>query len=417
MKLSHTTFGQHSLFCMLACLSLPAVSDSSSGPDPYTAGFGFDLPQEAAWGGWTRGESGTLYAEWDVFNDKSHGGANDRTSAPDLGSYGTRSAWLGWNAGTFISGTGNLYSFTVPEVFSVNIVGSALPAQPLRVALQLESWGQELDSDSLALNGQKPAQRSVTYLNPNFPSPFGIGNLKQELFVWELDSPPEDTVFAFSSKEPHVSLTQVSVDIGPMATPAPSGTPAPTGSPEPTSSPAPEDPFTETDRTVMAKLAAENLDGALASELHAQKASWFPNTWSDQTLTFARKTDKKGRVTQSLKGTIKALFYHPSAGANANGLVADIYRPDTTGEVLIAQCSLKAAKKRRWATLTLNGAPQRLGTAVYRLDVQSAGKGTATDRIKARFGACDVDMTAAGVQRGIPSLRDGDYAALRRQTD
>lgn len=429
MKRPHTTFGQYSLFYILAALSLPAAPDTSSGPDPYAAGFGFDLPQEAAWGGWTRGDAGTLHAEWDVFNDKSHGGGNDRTSAPDLGRHGTLSAWLGWNAGTFVSGTGNLYSFTVPEVFSVNIVASALPAQPLRVALQLESWGQELDSDSLALNGQKPQQRAVTYFNPNFPSPFGMGSLKQELFVWELEVPPADTIFAFSSKEPHVSLTQVSVDIGPVPTPAPPGTPAPsrapspstspspTGSPEPTASPAPEEPFTETDRTVLAKLAAEHLDETLVSELHAQKASWFPDAWSDQTLTFTRKTEKKGRVTQSLKGSIKALFYHPSAGADRNGLVADIYRPGTGGDVLIAQCSLKAAKKRRWARVTLGGESQRLGTAIYRLDMQTTGRGTSADRVKARFGTCDVDMTTGGVQRGIPSLRDGDYAALRRQSD
>jgi hypothetical protein len=74
----------------------PAWADIARGPDPYGAGFGLDKPDAAPWGRWTRGDAGTLYAEWDNFSDASHGGAADRTAAPDLGSFGTSSAWLGW---------------------------------------------------------------------------------------------------------------------------------------------------------------------------------------------------------------------------------------------------------------------------------------------------------------------------------
>lgn len=47
----------------------PAFADFTNGPDPYAAGYGFDTPTEASWGGWNRGDANTIYAEWDTFVD------------------------------------------------------------------------------------------------------------------------------------------------------------------------------------------------------------------------------------------------------------------------------------------------------------------------------------------------------------
>ena len=98
-----------------------------------------------------------MYAEWDIFKDNSHGKPDDRTAAPDLGRSGFTSAWLGWNAGTFISSTQNLYSFSVPEIIQINLAGTPA-AGPIRLALQVESQGDgSLDPKYLRVNGLGPA--------------------------------------------------------------------------------------------------------------------------------------------------------------------------------------------------------------------------------------------------------------------
>jgi hypothetical protein len=402
MTLSRPKQSPRTACALFAALVSPAFADTSIGPDPYAAGYGFDLPSEAAWGGWTRGAEGTLYTEWDVFNDKSHGGADDRSAAPDLGRFGTSSAWLGWNMGTFVSGTGNLYSFTVPEVFSIDLAGT-VPAAPLRVVLQVETQGQLLNYDSFTLNDTQPTQSTQTYRNSAFPSPLGPTDLIHRRFVWDLPAPPAAFVFRFASTDPHVSLTQAAVDIGPQT--ASNSDPSPT--PEPS---APQD------RTVLAKLPAEALDADLAAQLHAQYPRWFPETWADRELTFTQKTDQGGkRITQTLKGGIPALFQDTAAGGS-NQVYLDIYRPDEAGAVKIAECQPKATKIRRWKKVSLDGSPSRYGTALYRLELKAVAL-PAKSKFTKRFGLCDVDPATAGVQPGVPALLDGDYAVFRRESD
>jgi hypothetical protein len=381
---------------LLAALAPSACADTSGGSDPYSAGYGFDLPSEASWGGWTRGAAGTLYAEWDVFSDKSHGGSDDRSAVPDLGSFGASSVWLGWNAGTFVSGTGNLYSFTVAESFSIGLAGP-VPATPLRVALQVETQGRFLNYGSFTLNDAPPVQAAETYRNAAFPSPMGSVDLVHRLFVWDLPAPPADFVFRFASKEPHVSLTQAAVDIGPQT----SNNPGPAPSPEPSAN---------QDRTVLAKLPAEALDANLAAQLHAQYPRWFPESWTDRELRFARKTDRNGRrVIQALNGGIPALFQDTAEGGS-NRVYLDIYRPDAAGAVKIAECQPKATHIRRWKKVTLDSGAVRYGTALYRLKL-----GAVAGKFTKRVGNCDVDPSAAGTQTGIPALLDGDYAVFRRE--
>jgi hypothetical protein len=193
-----------------------AQADVVNGPDPYAAGYGFDLPNEAAWGGWNRGDAGTLYAEWDNFSDASYGSGSDRTAAPTAGSSGTSDAYLSWNAGTFSAGSGNLYSFSVAESFQAHLIGSTGPG-PLRIALQTEEWGTPIDTASVLLNGTAPTFSSVTYSEPAYPSSFGEVALTQRLFYWDLASAPASFLLAFSSAESSLSLAQVAVDVGPVA--------------------------------------------------------------------------------------------------------------------------------------------------------------------------------------------------------
>lgn len=193
----------------------PVLADTTNGPDPYAASFGFDTPTEASWGGWNRGDANTLYAEWDTFTDGSYPGV--RTAATDVGSHGT-TAYIDWNSGTFTAGSGNLYSFSVTEVFNANLTGGSLSG-PVRAVLQTEVWGIDIDPASVTLNGVVPTFSALTYHDDDYPSSFGPVALDQRVYYWDITSAPSNYVFHFESDEPSLSLAQVAIDVSPVPEP------------------------------------------------------------------------------------------------------------------------------------------------------------------------------------------------------
>jgi len=385
----------------LLCAWCGAVmADTSLGPNPYQAGFGFDQPQEAEWGGWNREAAGALYAEWDVFKDSSHGGADDRTAAPDLGKAGVTSAWLGWNAGTFISSTMNLYSFSVPEIIRVNMAGPAA-AGPIRVALQVESQGDgSLDAKYLRLNGLGPAVVSQTFKGA-YPSSMGPAGLVHQLVLWDFAQAPESIEIDFTAPM-HTTIRQVAVDIGPRQGAAL----------------LPPKPVALEKVKVFINLPAEELGAGLASSLFAQKRNYFPQVWPAKQLAFKQNVPKAGGVTRikrRLSGSIKALYHDEAAGSASNRLLIDIYHRDEIGDSKIAECELKPTQLRRWAKVLVDGREQRLGVAVYKLDVQSVQvEGQEESKLTKRLGQCDIDLNTEGVQTGVPFVQEGDYTTLRR---
>ena len=199
------------LIAGLLAVSGSASADFTHGPDPYAAGYGFDTPTEAAWGGWNRGDAGTLYAEWDTFLDSSYPGT--RTAAPDVGSAGSADAHIGWNPGTFMAGSGNLYSYSVAEKFKVSLSGPT-NNEPLRAALQFETSGRQMDYNSLSLNGVSPTFTAQTYYDGGYATSFGPVELVQYLAYWDLSAPASNYLFSFNGPV-HLSLAQVAIDIGP----------------------------------------------------------------------------------------------------------------------------------------------------------------------------------------------------------
>ncbi len=188
-----------------------AQADTVNNPDPYAAGYGFDTPNTATtWGGWTRGDANTLYAEWDTFIDASYAGS--RTAAPDAGSANISDAFISWNSGVFATGTGNLYSFSVNENYGLSLTGT-VSGSAIQVALQVEVWGVNLSS--ITLNGLTPTTQTVTY-SGTVQASVGESAVYQNLYVWTLDA--GTTAYNFNFAAPvHASLTQVAVDIGTVA--------------------------------------------------------------------------------------------------------------------------------------------------------------------------------------------------------
>ncbi|PTR08939.1 putative secreted protein with PEP-CTERM sorting signal [Nitrosospira sp. Nsp5] len=192
-------------------LASPALADITNGPDPYTAGFGFDKPDDAtaAWGGWTRGDAGTAYAEWDTFS-----GAPGTPYSTVYGSSGVSNSTLTWNTVTFAASTsGNLYSFSGTQVYDIDITSSTAFSGPVTVALQFETWGTAMDYSSILLNGAAPTSGAVTYSDPAFSSSMGPVELNQYLAVWTLNSAPTNFHIDLQSAGPHQSFAQVAVDI------------------------------------------------------------------------------------------------------------------------------------------------------------------------------------------------------------
>lgn len=214
MKLKH--------LCLVASLATlgTAWADTDNGPDPYLSGYGFDTPTEAAWGGWTRGSAGTVYAEWDRFDDASYPGT--RTAAPDLGSANASNANLGWNSGVFVSSTNNLYSFSVDEAYTIDLGSTTdLGSTAIRVALQVETWG--VAPTGALLNGVAPtlvAQTFAGLIDTSIGEAFDYNTL----YLWDLAAAPANFAFALTSPV-HTSLAQVAVDIA--------SAPIPTQVPEP----------------------------------------------------------------------------------------------------------------------------------------------------------------------------------------
>lgn len=191
-----------------------SIADTSTGIDPYATGKGFETPSEAIWGGWSRGDEGSFYAEWDVFDDASYGTDSDQTAAPDRGNFNAEDSFLQWGAGSFITGGGNLYSFSVPQNFLIRTEEST-PGNELRVILQIETQGVALNNTSVTLSGRSPDFQTVTFTDPHLSSPAGETELIHTLYYWDLTEAEAKADYQFEfSGDAHMSLSQVAVDIG-----------------------------------------------------------------------------------------------------------------------------------------------------------------------------------------------------------
>jgi len=176
----------------------------------------FENPATASWGGWTRGDAGSLYHEWAVFSDEDPGSKIVDTT-PEVGSVGPAPHSLTENSGNaFLTGGGNIYSFSGVTDFTVELSGTATAGQPTRVALQIKTLGTELDYDSVMLNGV--AWDSKTELGRVKLGGMGGADV-ETLFLWTLTDALVSYVFDFNSKESSMSLDALSVDVAPVPLP------------------------------------------------------------------------------------------------------------------------------------------------------------------------------------------------------
>jgi len=189
----------------------------------------FQNPATAAWGGWNRGDAGTLWAGWDVFNNLV-----DQT--PDLGSFNTDTAVVITNSpGHFVTGGGNIYSFSNPGDFDAIFVPTSLGTGLFNVAVQISVLGTDLDAASVLLNGLSWTSRTVldtgTSGAPAGSGGTGTGVDNEYLFVWEnVSRVTTQDIFGleFNALSSSMSLDALTIDVGPApALPDPEPTPVP----------------------------------------------------------------------------------------------------------------------------------------------------------------------------------------------
>lgn len=224
----HPTFKLAALAAAMA-IALPASADyynaSTGAPTPYVNGW-FELPQNAAWGGWARSSGDSLWAEFDLFNDASYAGTG--TSAPIANNayahYGVTSDYIAWDSSTFITSTKNLISpaygspqFTVNFTDATPIVVDA--GEKVRVVMQVENWANELPLSTVQLNGVGATFSQANVLTSNFTAPYGATAAKYHLLYWDLAAAPTQYTFTFGATPDlnAVGLAQVAFDVGTVA--------------------------------------------------------------------------------------------------------------------------------------------------------------------------------------------------------
>lgn len=175
--------------------------------------------------GWTRGVTpGSLYAEWNIFNDDIPGG-NIQDTTPEVADFGGGTYRLEELTGTaFLTSGGNIYSVVAPPVFELTVsnMGGG-PSDTRDVYLRLGSVGR-FDSTlnasftNFLLNGI-----GGTYsLLHNDPITGGFGGNEVEALVAWLGVPNASSFqLTWNAVGTSVSLDQLSIDIGPGRSPAP----------------------------------------------------------------------------------------------------------------------------------------------------------------------------------------------------
>lgn len=190
----------------------------------------FQDPATAAWGGWSRGSVGTLFAGWNDFDR-----VIDQT--PDLGRHNATTAVIATNnPGAFISGSRNIYSFADVNDFDAIFVPGALGAGLFTVAVQISVLGNDIAASSLLLNGL-PWSSRIVLATGSAGAPPGVGGTgtgvdNEYLFLWSnFERVTAQDIFAleFNAVALHNSLDALTIDVGP----------APAAPPQPVSVPIP----------------------------------------------------------------------------------------------------------------------------------------------------------------------------------
>lgn len=209
------------------CLGVAALCCALLSEPGHAAAIAFQDPATANWGGWSRGQTGSVSVAWEKFDSCVMNGVcvalPDRS--PDVGNLGTvpgRSVIIPNNPGAFITGSGlggNIYSFGDIPDFDVIIQPAATHLPPVgkigyvTVALQLAILGVDLNDSTVKLNGLTYSSKTVLKQKTTTAGQGGIDN--EYLYLWANLVASPVYVFDFTAARSSLSLDHVAIDVGP----------------------------------------------------------------------------------------------------------------------------------------------------------------------------------------------------------
>ncbi|WP_428305190.1 PEP-CTERM sorting domain-containing protein [Lacipirellula sp.] len=202
---------------------------------------------------WSLGAANSVHAQWEVFTDaySTPGNAPDVAgSFPASGSSsGASSLLVGNTAGAFLTGGGNIYSFSAPTSFTVTVPNYNLGAGwNSRFVAQIQNQGSLLDFTSVLLSYDGGNQ----LLAPTYSHELLGGAIPENLFAWDLAGfNPSTYSLTFKASASSMSLDAIAVD-----TYTQTGAFTPMGVPEPAT----------------AALAAIGLVGSLAVRRNSRRS-------------------------------------------------------------------------------------------------------------------------------------------------
>ena len=198
------------------------------GSQAFAAAAHFEDPATASWGGWNRGDAGTLYTLYETWVSDP-GSPNDLFNdfIPDATNGTTFNHHITYAASSFAIANDRIYTPTEQASFLTYSVGfgNINPGGPVTVALQLRKLAEDWDLSSIKLDVSGGDENyvnadSVTEL---FSEPTGgLGGTTTELlFLWTLAGDIGTYAFTYSSLSSSLSFDTFSLDVGPSAVPVP----------------------------------------------------------------------------------------------------------------------------------------------------------------------------------------------------
>ncbi|MEO0421981.1 MAG: hypothetical protein AAF184_06580 [Pseudomonadota bacterium] len=131
---------------------------------------------------WDRGQENSAYLSWDAFD----GSLN---TTPSEGATNVNSAALTEQLGqAFVTSSGNLYSFSSPQSYTLTVTttseGPSPIAQDLQVQLQIGTWSFQADHDSVTLNGRGADMITELSAGQQTHPVFGTFTQYEYLYTW-----------------------------------------------------------------------------------------------------------------------------------------------------------------------------------------------------------------------------------------
>lgn len=164
---------------------------------------------------WSQGDPHSTFSGWNNFNL----GGGDPTELPSFYNpdvepvVGTPHELRLNSPGSFIPGSGNLYSASVAQDFTATVNSGTSGGDFTRIVAQFRTLGTQLDYDSILLRGESGSIAPTLLVETGRSSLGGFGGTQLDhLAVWDLGESRDAYHLDFVAAGPHLSLGQFSID-------------------------------------------------------------------------------------------------------------------------------------------------------------------------------------------------------------